>query len=105
VRKREKNQAADQRTDTDGPPVWLELAQAEIDLRTHTGTGGPHDALDHLLKMEARMKAEYPDMPFEVKSEFSARLNARGYTEAAWNAAIVWVESTDWYRLRGRHLD
>jgi hypothetical protein len=82
----------------------LQLAQDEIEIRAQAGTGGPHDSLDHLLQMEARLKSEYPDMPFDVKIEFSARLGARGYTEDAWNAAVIWLESTDWLRLRGRHL-
>ncbi len=43
-------------------------------------------------------------MPFDVKNGFSARLSARGYTEDAWNAAAAWLESTDWFRLRGRYL-
>ena len=61
-------------------------------------------SLDHLLQMEARLKSQYPDMPFNVKSEFSARLNARGYTEDAWNAAVAWLELTDWFRFRRRHF-
>ena len=103
MRRRNKNQAREQAPDTDTRPTWLQLAQNEIELRRHA-PGGPHDSLDHLLQMEARLRSVYPDMPFEVKNEFSARLKARGYTESAWNAAIVWVESTDWYRLRERHL-
>ena len=88
-----------------GPlPLWLQLAQDEIAVRAQVGTGGPHDSLDHLLQMEARLKSEYPDMPFEVKTEFSARLHARGYTEEGWEVAVAWLESTDWYRLRGRYL-
>jgi len=59
----------------------LQLAQGEVELRTHAGTGGPHDSLDHLLQMEARLKSEYPDMPFVVKNGFSGRLSARGRKE------------------------
>jgi hypothetical protein len=82
----------------------LQLAQDEIEMRMQAGTGSPHDSLAHLLQMEARLKSEYPDMPFDVKNGFSARLSARGYTEDAWNAAAAWLESTDWFRLRGRYL-
>ena len=55
----------------------MQLAQDEIEFRTHAGTGGPHDSLGHLLQMEARTKSEYPDMPFVVKNGFSGRLSAR----------------------------
>jgi CRISPR/Cas system-associated endonuclease Cas1 len=82
----------------------LQLAQDEIEMRTHVGTGGPHDSLDRLRTMEARLKSQYPDMPFNVKSEFSARLNSRGYTEDAWNAAVAYLQSTDWFRFRRRHF-
>jgi hypothetical protein len=43
-------------------------------------------------------------MPFDVKTKFNARLHARGYTEGAWDAAVAWLEWTDWFRLRGRYL-
>ena len=72
-------------------------------MRAQLETGG-RDFLDHMLQIEARAKSEYPGMPFDVKNEFSARLNARGYTEDAWNAAVVWLESTAWFRSRSRRL-
>jgi len=103
VGRRNKNRMPEPPHESVGPPVWLQIAQAEIELSMQAGTGGPHDALDQALKMEARMKAEYPDMPFEVKSEFRARLRARGYTQDAWDAAVDWLESTDYgSRLRRR---
>ncbi len=89
---------------TDEPPVWLRLAQEEIGMRTHAGADGPSDFLDRLLQLEERLTSQYPDMPFTVKDQFKARLTARGYTENAWNAAIIWLESTDWFRLRDRYL-
>ncbi len=73
-------------------------------MRTHVGDDGPSDFLDRLLKMEERLTGRYPDMPSAVKDEFKARLTARGYTENAWNAAVTWLESTDWFRLRDRDL-
>jgi hypothetical protein len=82
----------------------MQLAQQEIELRAHLEREGRHDFLDHILQMEARLKTMYPDMPFEVRNEFSARLNARGYTEDAWQTAVRWLESTAWFRLRGRYL-
>jgi hypothetical protein len=106
LRRRDKggSGAAGQAPDNAGPPRWLQLAQSEIDVRTQVGAGGRHDFLDHMLQMEARLKSEYPDMPFEAKTEFNARLHARGYSEEAWDAAVAWLESTDWFRLRGRYL-
>ena len=100
-RNKREPRALGQTSDNAGPPLWLQLAQDEINLRTHVGTGGPHDFLDHMLQMEARLESEYPDMPFAVKTEFNARLHARGYTEEAWDAAVAWLRSTDWIRLRG----
>jgi hypothetical protein len=87
-----------------GAPRWLQLAQDEIEVRTRFGTGGRHEFLDHMLQLEARLKHEYPDMPFEIKTGFNARLHARGYTEEAWDAAVAWLRSTDWFPLRGRYL-
>ena len=57
-----------------------------------------------MLRMEARLKSTFPDMPSAVKRQFTARLNEGGYTEDAWSEALVWLESTEWFRLRGRHL-
>jgi hypothetical protein len=81
----------------------LRLAHDEIELRKEVEPGGRHDFLDHMLEMEARLKATYPEMPCDVRNEFSARLSARGYTEVGWQAADSWLESTEWFRLRGRH--
>jgi hypothetical protein len=55
-----------------------------------------------MLQMEARLKSTYPDMPFELRNEFGARLSAKAYTDDAWNDAVAWLESTDWSRVRGR---
>jgi hypothetical protein len=57
-----------------------------------------------MLMMEARVKSTYPDMPSATRNEFNARLSAKGYTEDAWQAAVAWLQSTDWYRVRGRYL-
>ena len=88
----------------DGPALWLQLALEEVEMRTHVETGGPRDVLDRMLQMQARLNTGYPDMPIAVKAEFSARLNAKGYSEDAWNSAIAWLETTDWFRVRGRYL-
>jgi hypothetical protein len=105
VRRRNKNDHEPERQpDQDGPALWLRLARDEIALRTQLEPGGRHDFVDHILELEVRLKARYPDMPFEVKNEFSARLGAEAYTEDAWQAAVAWLESTDWFRLRGRQL-
>ena len=95
--------ALEQASDSAGPPRWLQLAQDEIEVRTQVGAGGRYEFLDHMLQMEARLKHEYPGMPFDVKTKFNARLHARGYTEGAWDAAVAWLEWTDWFRLRGRY--
>jgi len=103
LRRNTKQQARDEARDREAPPpLWLQLAQGEIEMRTQVAGGGRRDFLDHMLQMEARLKTRYPDMPFELKSEFNARLNARGYTEDAWNAAVAWLESSEWFRLRWR---
>ena len=72
-------------------------------MRTHVGTGDLHDSLDRLLAMEARLESRYPDMPFDEKTEFSARLNSRGYPEEAWRAAVVFLRTTNWFRARTRN--
>jgi hypothetical protein len=90
--------------DNGGPPLWLQLAQDEIEVRTQIGAGGRHDLLAQMLRMEARLTSEYPDMPYEVKTEFNVRLHARRYSEDAWDAAVSWLASTDWFLLRGRYL-
>jgi hypothetical protein len=43
-------------------------------------------------------------LPFEIRNEFNARISAKGYTGFAWQAAIVWLQSTDWFRVRDRYL-
>jgi hypothetical protein len=43
-----------------------------------------------MLWLEGRLKATYPDMRFEIKNEFSARLSGRSYTEDGWSAAESW---------------
>ena len=101
-RRNTKQEAPEPAPSRQGPPLWLQLAQGEIEMRMHVGTGG-RDFLDHMLQMEARLKSTYPDMPFDVRNEFGARLNATGYTEDAWNAAVAWLESTDWFKSRSRY--
>ena len=103
--RRDDDQEPNEATEESGPPLWLRLAQDEIAMRTRVGTGGRRDSLDHMLQMEARLKSQYPHMPFNVKIEFSARLNGRGYTEDAWSVAVGWLEATDWFRVRGRHFN
>ncbi len=88
----------------DGPALWLRLALEEVEMRTHVEAGGPQDVLDRMLLMEARLKTAYPDMPMALRSVFSARLNANGYSEDAWTAAVAWLGATDWFRVRGRYL-
>ena len=105
MRRRDKSeQEPERQPDEDGPALWLRLAHDEIALRTQLETGGGDDLLDHILEMEARLKARYPDMPSDIRREFSARLGAGAFTEDAWQAAVAWLESTDWFRLRGRRL-
>jgi hypothetical protein len=96
--------APEQAAGNAGPPLWLQLAHAEIELRTR-GTGCRHDLLDQMLQMESRLTSQYPDMPYELKTEFNVRLHARGYSDEAWDAAVLWLASTDWFRLRGRYLE
>ena len=103
-RRKRQPEALEEASDAAAPPRRMQLPQDEIEVRAQVGTGGPHDSLDRLLQMEARLKSEYPDMPFEVKTEFNARLRARGYTEEGWDSAVAWLKSTDWFRLRGRYL-
>jgi hypothetical protein len=57
-----------------------------------------------MLMMEARVKTTYPNAPLEIRNEFNARLSAKGYTEDAWQAAVVWLQSTGWFRVRARYL-
>ena len=78
-----------------------------LDVRTQTKvTVGALEALDpkrvirrSFVPLARRMQAR----PFKI--EFSARLNGRGYTEDAWSVAVAWLESTDWFRVRGRHFN
>ena len=96
--------ALEQVPDDAGPPRWLQLAHDEIEVRAQLGAGSRLELLDRRLQMEARLKHEYPGMPLEVRTKFNARLQARGYTEGAWGAAVAWLELTDWFRLGGRYL-
>jgi hypothetical protein len=84
-----------------GPPLWMRIAQAEIAVRSNVDPDGRHTFLDHRLRMEARLNGAYPGMPFELRSQFEARLSTRGYTEDAWDVAVTWLESTDWPESRG----
>ena len=83
-----------------GPALWIRLAQAEIAVRSHVDPDGRHTFLDHMLQMEARMKAAYPAMPFELRDQFQARVATRGYTEDAWERAVAWLKTTDWFKSR-----
>ena len=87
-----------------GPPLWLRLAQDEIAVRSHVDPDGRETFLDHMLQMEARLKSAYPSMPSELRNQFEARLATRGYTEDAWDRAVTWLKSTDWFRSRRGEL-
>jgi SOS response regulatory protein OraA/RecX len=103
VRRRGTNdETPEEALDAAAHPAWLQRAREEIELRLDLGAGGRRDFLDHMLQMEARLKSQYPSMPFQVKNEFNARLSARGYSEEAWDEAVAWLESTDWFRLSWR---
>jgi hypothetical protein len=84
----------------EGSSVWLQLARAEIELRTQLEVDARHDLAEHVLEFEARLKREYPDMPFRESHSFREHLRAGGHTEAAWDLAVVWLQSTDWFKLR-----
>jgi hypothetical protein len=81
----------------------LQLASDEIALRTQARTSGRYDLLDQMLQMDARLMSQYPDMPYEVKTEFNVRLHAKGYSDEAWDAAMSWLASTHWFRLQRRY--
>jgi hypothetical protein len=102
-RRNKKEQEPARQPDQDGPAIWLRLAHDEIALRTQLEKGGPHDFLDRILELEVRLKARYPELPVDMMNEFSARLSAGAYNEDTWEAAVAWLESTDWFRLRARH--
>ncbi len=87
--------------DEGGPPLWMRLAQAEIAVRSHVDPDGRHTFLDHALQMEVRLTSAYPGMPFDLRDQFEARLATRGYTEEAWDRAVSWLGSTDWFKSRG----
>lgn len=87
-----------------GPPLWMRLAQAEIAVRSHVDPDGRHTFLDHMLQMEARREGAYPGIPFELRDQFEARLATRGYTEDAWDIAVTWLKSTDWFKSRHGEL-
>ena len=99
-----RRRAKEEEAHRDGPSLWLQLALEEVELRKNVETVGNHDVLDRMLQMQARLKTAYPYMPSALKTEFSARLKARGYTEDAWNTAVGYLVSTDWFRVRGRYL-
>ena len=98
------DQEPNEATEESGPPLWLRLAQDELAFRSSVGPGGCREFLDRVLQMEARLKGAYPNMPFHLRHEFEARLSASGYTDEAWNVAMTWLESTDWFKSRQRDL-
>jgi hypothetical protein len=100
--KRDEDQESNEATDESGPPLWLRLAQDELAFRSDVGPGGSREFLDRVLQMEARLKGAYPNMPFQLRHEFEARLSANGYTDEAWNAAVTRLESTDWFKSHER---
>jgi hypothetical protein len=98
VRRRKRTDPAD----TEGDSIWLQLAQEEVALRRRLHPKESDGLLDLALNMEARLTTTYPDIPSELKNQFSARLSAQGSSEEAWIDAVGWLESTDWFRFRSR---
>jgi hypothetical protein len=102
--KRDDDQEPNEATEESGPRLWLRLAQDEVAFRSIVGPGGSREFLDRVLPMEARLKGAYPNMPFKLRHEFEARLSASGYSDEAWNMAVTWLESTDWFNSHEREL-
>jgi hypothetical protein len=98
------DQEPNEATEESGPLLWLRLAQDEVTFRSNVGPGGCREFLDRVLEMEARLKGSYPDTPFQLRHEFEARLSANGYSDEAWDMAVAWLESTDWFKSRKRDL-
>ena len=46
------------------------------------------------------MRAQYPDIPVELAMAFARRLNDGLLTWSAWDGAVAWLESTEWYMQR-----
>jgi len=57
-------------------------------------------SMDRELRMQARLKARYPDIPLELALQFSRRLEAGRFTWEAWDATVEWLEATEWFRGR-----
>ena len=101
---RHDDQKPNEATGESGPSLWLGLAQDELSFRSSVGPGGCREFLDRVLQMEARLKGAYPNMPFQLRHEFEARLSANGYSDEAWNTALTRLESTDWFKSHERDL-
>jgi hypothetical protein len=82
------------------PGRWLELAQQEIGRRLKADANEHRAALDRELRMQARLKAQYPDMPLGLVLEFCRQLEAGGFTTQAWDNAVAWLETTEWFVRR-----
>jgi hypothetical protein len=82
------------------PGRWLQLAQQEIGRRLKADAGEHAASIDRELEMQARLKAQYPDMPIGLVLEFSRQLEAGGFTSEAWENAVAWLEKTEWFVSR-----
>jgi hypothetical protein len=85
------------------PALWLQLAQEEIELRLEVDESEYVAAMERELQMQARLKAHYPDMPPELATEFSRRLQVRYFAWEAWDDAVAWLEGTKWFRQRSKY--
>jgi hypothetical protein len=76
---------------------WLLLAREEIGRRM--GADPPEDSasLERELEMQTRLKTRYPHIPLGLAIEFSRRLQTGDFTWEAWDDAVAWLETTEWF--------
>jgi hypothetical protein len=81
-------------------PLWLQLAQEEIELRLGPVHEAEDDAWEREHQMQLILRARYPEVPIRLVIEFSDRLRASDFSWDAFDDAVEWLEETKWFRKR-----
>ena len=87
-------------------PLWLRLAQEEIQLRLTPIQQADDEAWKHdegwerEHQMQLILRARYPEVPIRLAIEFSDRLRLSDFSWDAFDDALEWLEDTKWFRKR-----
>ena len=90
--------ADDDQIPAEEEPAWLRNARREIELRKQAREIQPDEgSLAQELRMLARLRATYPELPAELEVQAEALLRRRWFTPEAWDGMVAWIETTGWY--------